>query len=85
MMKYETLQRIRKFLHTFMIVEAGSFIGRSLQIYTRYKKHPGYFALTDPWYVEVLHWGLMTGLVIVITVIIYWVIGQKIKRYETKE
>lgn len=79
-MKYETLQRIRKFLHTFMIVVAGSFVGKSLQIYTRYKKQPGYFALTDPWYVEVLHYGLMTGLVIVIIAIIYWFIGRKIKK-----
>ena len=33
-----TLQRAKDFLKTFMLVEAGGFIGRSLQIYTRYKK-----------------------------------------------
>ena len=84
-MRKETLQHVRKFLMTFMIVEFGSFCGRALQIYTRYKKQPGYYALTEPWYVDVLHWGIITGIVIVITAIAYWFVCRKIKKSESEE
>ena len=84
-MKTEKLKYVRKYLGTFMIVEAGSFVGRALQIYTRYRKNPGYYALTEPWYVDVLHWGIVTGIVIVITAIVYWLVCRKIKKSEPEE
>lgn len=84
-MKSSRLQSVKKFLRMFMIVEAGSFVGRALQIYTRYRKQPGYYALTEPWYVDVLHWGIVTGIVIVITAIAYWFVCRKIKKSESEE
>ena len=84
-MKSSRLQSVKKFLRMFMIVEAGSFVGRALQIYTRYRKQPGYYALTEPWYMDVLHWGIMTGIVIVITAIVYWFVCRRIKKSESEE
>lgn len=84
-MKSSRLQSVKKFLRMFMIVEAGSFVGRALQIYTRYRKQPGYYALTEPWYVDVLHWGIITGIVIVITAIAYWFVCHKFKKSESEE
>ena len=78
-MESNVLQRIKKFLRLFMIVEAGSFVGRALQIYIRYRKHPNYYVLTDPWYVDILEWGVVTGIVIVITAIAYYFVCRKIK------
>jgi len=75
-----TLQRAKDFLKTFMLVEAGGFIGRSLQIYTRYKKQPGYYALTDPWYMDVLESGVITAIIIIATALIYWLVCYKTKR-----
>ena len=54
-MKSGGLHSVKKYLKVFMFVEAGSFVGRALQIYTRYKKHPEYYAFTGPWYIDVLH------------------------------
>ena len=84
-MKNNMLQNIKKFLRLFMIVEAGSFVGRALQIYTRYRKQPGYYALTEPWYMDVLHWGIVTGIIIAITAIVYWFVCRKIKKAESEE
>ena len=84
-MKNSSLQNAKNFLRTFMIVEAGSFSGRALQIYTRYKKHPEYYILTDPWYIDVLHWGIVTGIVIAITAIIYYFVCRKIRKLESEK
>ena len=84
-MKTEKLKYVRKYLGTFMIVEAGSFVGRALQIYTRYRKNPGYYALTEPWYMDILHWGSLTGMTIVITAIVYWFVCQRIKKAKSEE
>ena len=84
-MKTEKLKYVRTYLGTFMIVEAGSFVGRALQIYTRYRKNPGYYALTGPWYMDVLYWGILTGITIVITAIVYWFVCHKIKKLELEE
>ena len=84
-MKNNMLQNIKKFLRLFMIVEAGSFVGRALQIYTRYRKQPGYYALTEPWYMDVLHWGFVTGIIIAITAVAYWFVCRKIKKTEPEE
>ncbi len=81
-MKSSGLQGVKKFLRMFMIVEAGSFVGRALQIYTRYKEHPEYYILTEPWYIDVLHWGVVTGMVIVITAIAYYFVCRKIKKLD---
>lgn len=75
-----TLQRAKDFLKTFMLVEAGGFVGRNLQIYMRYRKQPGYYALTDPWYIDVLESGVITVIIIVITAIIYWLVSRRIKK-----
>ncbi len=84
-MESNKLLNVKKFLRLFMIVEAGSFVGRALQIYTRYKKQPSYYALTEPWYMDVLHWGIVTGVVIVITAIAYWFVCRGIKKAESEE
>lgn len=84
-MKNNMLQNIKKFLRLFMIVEAGSFVGRALQIYTRYRKQPGYYALTEPWYMDVLYWGFVTGIIIAITAVAYWFVCRKIKKTEPEE
>ena len=84
-MESSTLKNVKKYLRLFMIVEAGSFVGRALQIYTRYRKNPGYYALTEPWYIDVLHWGIVTSVVIVITAIAYWFVCRKIKKAESEE
>lgn len=39
----------------------------------------GYYVLTDPWYVDILEWGVVTGIVIVITAIAYYFVCRKIK------
>lgn len=78
-MENSVLQSAKKFLKTLMIVEAGSFVGRALQIYIRYRKHPNYYVLTDPWYVDILEWGIVSGIVIVITAIAYYFVCRKIK------
>ena len=84
-MESNVLQRVKKFLRLFIIVEAGSFVGRALQIYTRYRKQPGYYALTEPWYMDVLHWGIVTGIIVAITAIVYWFVCRKIKKAESEE
>ena len=84
-MESNVLQKVKKFLRLFIIVEAGSFVGRALQIYTRYRKQPGYYALTEPWYMDVLHWGFVTGITIIITAIVYWFVCRKIKKAESEE
>ncbi len=84
-MESSTLKNVKKYLRLFMIVEAGSFVGRALQIYTRYRKNPGYYALTEPWYMDVLHWGIVTGVVIMITAIAYWFVCRGIKKSESEE
>ena len=84
-MKSGALHNIKKYLKVFMLVEAGSVVGRALQIYARYKKQPGYYALTEPWYIDVLHWGMVTGLIIVITALVYWFVCYRIKSVEAEE
>lgn len=84
-MKDSTLQNVKRFLRIFMLVEAGAFIGRSLQIYMRYKNHPEFYALTEPWYMEVLNLGFFTGIVIGLTAIMYWFICYKIKKSNINE
>ena len=80
MKEKSTLQRAKDFLKTFILVEAGGFVGRSLQIYMRYRKQPGYYALTDPWYMQVLKSGLVTAVIIIFTAIIYWLVSRRIKK-----
>ena len=82
MKEKSTLQRVKDFLKTFMLVEAGGFVGRSLQIYMRYRKQPGYYALTDPWYMDVLESGAITVIIIIATALIYWFVCYKTKREE---
>ena len=84
-MKNSGSEGVKNFLRTFMIVEAGSFLGKALQIYIRYKKHPEYYILTDPWYIDVLHWGIVTGVVIAITAVIYYFVCRKIKKIESEK
>lgn len=84
-MKNSVLYNVKKYLKMFMIVEAGAFVGRALQIYTRYKKHPEYYALTEPWYIDVLHWGMVTGIIIVISALVYWFVCYRIKSVEAEE
>ena len=76
------LQSVKKLLRIFMYVEAGSFVGRELQIYTRYRKHPNYYILTDPWYTDVLECGIVTGIIIAITAIVYYFVCRKLKKLE---
>ncbi len=83
-MKSGGLHSVKKYLKVFMFVEAGSFVGRALQIYTRYKKHPEYYAFTGPWYIDVLHWGVVTGIIIVVSALVYWFVCYKIKSMEAE-
>ena len=82
MKEKSTLQQVKDFLKTFMLVEAGGFIGRSLQIYTRYRKQSGYYALTDPWYIDVLESGVITAIIIIVTALIYGLVCYKTKKGE---
>ena len=48
----------------------------------RYRKQPGYYALTDPWYMDVLENGVITTIIIIVTALIYGLVCYKTKREE---
>lgn len=77
------LKKIRSILKCFLFVELSSFVGRSIFIYFHYKKHPKYYAMQSaPWYTEIIMIALATSIIVVITLVAYWILGRIIKKNE---
>lgn len=63
-----------------MWVTVGSFIGRALQTYVFYKKHPGLLELMSaPWYAELIIPLIGTAVLVILLIIIRAVLKAKDK------
>lgn len=59
---------------------AGVFIGHSAYEYFHYKKHPGLYEMQSaPWYASIQIYGLATGLVIFVAILLKLIIKNKVK------
>lgn len=58
----------------------GVFIGHSIYQYFHYIKHPGLYEIQSaPWYASVQIYGLATGVVVLISIIIKLLIRRKLR------
>ena len=75
------LKKIRTFLKTFIFVELGACFANILQEVVRYKKHPEYYlANSAPWYTDIIVVTILTAIVVLVTFIVWLVLGYFIKR-----
>lgn len=80
------LKKLRSFLKVFIFVQLGGLLGKSLQIYFRYKKNSDlYEILPAPWYSEIITISIFTAITVALTLIAYLWVNHKIKTAKNKD
>lgn len=75
------LKRLNIILNYVIGSFIGVFIGQSIYKYFDYKKHPGLYELQSaPWYTSIQIYGMATGIVIFIAIVLKFLIKRKQKR-----
>lgn len=75
------MKKAREFIKFFIFAELGIAAGKSIAAYSHYKRHPKYYeTLSSPWYTQLLASLLITAIIVVISVIVYMVLGKIIKK-----
>lgn len=80
------LKKAREFLKLFIFVDLGAAMGRSIAMYSHYKKYPKFYEIrSTPWYTELVARLLVTALVVAVAFTAYVIIGRIIKKREIPE
>lgn len=80
------LKKVREFLKCFIFVDLGAAVGRSIAMYSHYKKYPKFYGMqSSPWYTELVARLLVTALVVAVAFTAYVIIGRIIKTREMPE
>lgn len=81
MIKIKKLEKWNKSLNILIGSFIGTFVGHSIYKYFDYRKRPGLYEIQSaPWYTSIQIYGLVSGVVILITVILKLLIKRKYKR-----
>lgn len=74
------MKKAREFCRLFMWANIGAFVGRAIHVYSFYRKHPEFYALTSaPWYAELLLPLIFTVAMTLILVVVQVILKKKEK------
>ena len=79
-------KKIRKFFIFFIAAQIGCCLGRVLAVYNDYLRHPQLYAINSaPWYVYLIPTIVITGVMVLTTAIVYFIISFVIKKKHKDE
>lgn len=80
------MKKLKKFLIFVIFGQIGACLGHMLAIYNNYLRHPDLYAMySAPWYVELIPTAVFTGIGVVITGIVYFIVGYIAKKREQRQ
>ena len=80
------MKKLKKFLIFVIFGQIGACLGHMLAIYNNYLRHPDLYAMySAPWYVDLIPTAVFTGIGVVITGIVYFILGYIAKKREQRQ
>ena len=77
------MKELHKFLRVFIFVQLGSCVGRAGRRYIDYMRYPDIYEMQSaPWYSGLMFTLILTAIMVTITTIAYFVVGNIIKKRE---
>lgn len=77
------MMQLHKFLKIFIFVQLGFCCGHVLQRYLDFVNHPEIYAYySAPWYTGITITVILTVITVLITTIVYFLVGNIIKKRE---
>ena len=77
------MKKLKKFLIFIIFGQIGACLGHMFAIYNNYLRHPDLYAMySAPWYVDLIPTAVFTGIGVVITGIVYFILGHIAKKRE---
>ena len=75
------MKTIHKISGIFLWCVVGVFLGKSVYTYYDYTAHPGlYETWSAPWYTGILRDGVISAVLIAVTLAVRWVIQRKMRK-----
>ena len=79
------MKKVKKFLIFIIFGQIGACLGHMFAIYNNYLRHPDLYAMySAPWYVDLIPTAVFTGIGVVITGIVYFIVGHIAKKRERR-
>lgn len=79
------MKKVRSFLKNFIFVELGAFVGKFFAEYLHYKRYPAFYAaMSAPWYTRLIFSAVITAVIVVITFVVYLILGHYIKKKDSE-
>ena len=80
------MKGLHKFLKVFIWVQLGSCCGRVLQRYLDFVNHHEIYAYySAPWYTGITITVILTAITVLVTTIVYFIVGRIIKKQKQNE
>ena len=80
------MKKLKKFLIFIIFGQIGACLGHMFAIYNNYLRHPDLYAMySAPWYVNLILTVVFTGIGVVITGIVYFILGYIAKKHEQRQ
>ena len=80
------MKKLKKFLIFIIFGQIGACLGHMFAIYNNYLRHPDLYAMySAPWYVDLIPTAVFTGIGVVITGIVYFILGYIAKKREQRQ
>lgn len=80
------MKKARGFIKAFIFTELGMAVGKSMAAYSHYKKYPQFYeTMSAPWYTQLIVSLLINAAIVIISVIVYIVLGKIIQKREAQE
>lgn len=74
------LRKLNSFLNIVIGSFIGVFIGFGIYKFWHFKTHPNLYAMQSaPWYTELLLYGALVAVLVVVCIILKLIIGRKLK------
>ena len=80
------MKKLKKFLIFIIFGQIGACLGHMFAIYNNYLRHPDLYAIySAPWYVDLIPTAVFTGIGVVITGIVYFIVGYIVNKHEQRQ
>lgn len=75
-------ERLNNILNVIMGSSVGVFIGYAIYVYWEFRKYPDLYVMQSaPWYTSIVVYGLVTAIILLITIVLRVIVRKKLKNH----
>ncbi len=76
------LKRLNNILNVVICSSVGVIVGHAIYVYWEYRKYPDLYTMQSaPWYTSIVVYGLVTAIVLLITIVLKCIVRKKLKNH----